>query len=88
MATKKQKREAGIQKQAENLAKVTAERLAAQERDREIREEKSEAAKAEGQRLSDRFEAMLKRANTDPANEIVRKMQIAHSVSERPWNNS
>ena len=77
MATKKQKREAGIQKQAEQLARVTAQRLEAQRRDQEIRDEKERAAKEENQRLNARFENVLARAMTAPADELLRRITLS-----------
>jgi hypothetical protein len=86
MATKKQKREAGIQKQAEALARVTAGRLAAQQKDQERRAEREAQISDEVRAKNLQFEATLARAATPQADAIVRKMQIARSVSERPWN--
>lgn len=82
MTTKKQKREAGIRKQAENLAKVTAERLEAQRRDQERREQKERETQEEIDRVDVKhgFTPMPK---LSPENEKIRRLQISRKLAER-----
>lgn len=64
MATKKQKRERGLAKREEYLAKVKAEGLEALRRDREYRAAKREALEASGKEINDRLLSDLARALT------------------------
>jgi ribosome-associated translation inhibitor RaiA len=64
MATKKQKREAGIKKQEEALAEVTAKRLEAQEQDRIRREERAAEMKAAADLANEKLDSRLRSHST------------------------